>query len=95
MINNLNKVDFKTTSSSSKTIRNLVYSSPQRNIFSDAGVYCILCKNCKLKYIGETFRNLHVSLKEHKRDIIIGNSNTFLNLIIDFNFAKMLIYIDN
>ena len=59
-------------------IRELVLSSPQRSIFSDAGVYCIPCKDCKLKYIGETSRNLHVRLKEHKRDIRIGNSKNAL-----------------
>ena len=100
--NNLNKLNIKTTSLPSKTIRELVHSSPQRNIFSDAGVYCILCKDCKLKYIGETSRNLHVRLKEHKKDIRIGNSNNALFLHIsqhnhnfDFNSAKMLTYIHN
>ena len=33
--NNLNKLNIKTTSLPSKTIRELVHSSPQRNIFSD------------------------------------------------------------
>ena len=81
--------------------RELVNSSPQHNISSD-GVYCIPCKNCKLKYIGETSRNLHIHLKEHKRDIRIGNLNNVLFLHIsqsnpnfDFNSAKMLIYIHN
>ena len=55
----------KTSSLPSKTIHEVVHSSPQRNIFSDAGVYCIPCKNCKLKYIGETSWNLHIRLKEH------------------------------
>ena len=82
--------------------RELVYSSPQHNIFSDADVYCIPCQDCKLKYIGETSRNLHIRLKEHKRDIRIGNSNNALFLHIsqhnhnfDFNSAKMLTYIYN
>ena len=77
----------------------LVHSSPQRNIFSDAGVYCIPYKDCKLKYIGEAS---HVHLKEHKRDITIGYSNNALFLHIsqsnhnfDFNSAKMFIYIHN
>ena len=70
--NNLNKLNIKTTSLPSKTIRELVHSSPQRNIFSDTGFYCIPCKDCKLKYIGETSQKLHVRLKEHKRDIRIG-----------------------
>ena len=98
--NNLNKLNIKTNSLPSKTIRELVHSSPQRNIFSDAGVYCIHCKDCKLKYIGETSQNLHVRLKEHKRDIRIGNSNNTLFLHIsqsnhnfDFKSAKMFIYI--
>ena len=86
--NNLNKLNIKTTSLPSKTIRELVHSSPQRNIFSDAGVYCS--------------RNLHIRLKEHKKDIRIGNSNNALllhisqhNHNIDFNSAKMLPYIHN
>ena len=41
-------------------------------------LYIIYCKNCKLKYIGETSRNLHVRLKEPKRDIRIGNLNNAL-----------------
>ena len=100
--NNLNELNIKTSSLPSKTIRELVHSSPQHNIFSDAGVCCIPCKDCKLKYIGETSRNLHVRLKEHKRDIRIGDSNKALFLYVsqsnhnfDFNSAKMLIYIHN
>ena len=100
--NNLNKLNIKTTSLPSKTIRELVHSSPQRNVFSDAGVYCIPCKDCKLKYIGEISRNLHVRLKEHKRDMWIGNSKNALFLHIsqhnhnfDFNSAKMVTYIHN
>ena len=49
-----------------------------------------------------TSRNLHVRLKEHKRDLRIGNSNNALFLHIspsyhnfDFNSAKMLVYIHN
>ena len=56
----------------------LVHSNPQRDVFSDAGVYCIPCKNCILKYIGETSQNLHVRLKEQKRYIRIGNLNNAL-----------------
>ena len=98
--NNLNKLNIKSTSLLSKTICGLVHSHPQRNIFSDTSVYFILCKDCKLKYIAETSRNLHIRLKEHKRDIRIGNSNNALFLHIsqsnynfDFNSAQMLIYI--
>ena len=68
LINNFNKLDIK---SASKTICDLVHSNPQRKIVSDAGIYCIPCKNYKSKYIGETSTNLHGRLKEHKRDIRI------------------------
>ena len=67
------------------------------------GLYiCIPCKNCKLKHIGETSRQLQVRLKKHKRDIRIGYLNNALfqrisqsNHNFDFNSAKMLIYIHN
>ena len=102
IINNLNKLDIKTTSLPSKTIHEFVHSSPQRDIFSDASVYCIPCKNCKLKYICEISWNLHIRLKEHKRDIRISNLNNALfqhisqsNHNFDFNSAKMLIYTHN
>ena len=55
-------------------------------IFSDAGVYCIPCKYCKLKYIGETSRNSNNALLVHTSQ---HNHN------IDLNSAKMLTYIHN
>ena len=39
--NNLNKLDVKTATLSSKTIHDLLHSSPQHDIISNAGVYCI------------------------------------------------------
>ena len=61
IINNLNKLGIKTASLPTKTIRDLVHSSSQRN-----DVYCIPCKNSKLKYIGETSRNsLEKTQKRH------------------------------
>ena len=83
-------------------IRDLIHSNPQRNIVSNTGVLCLPRKNSKLKYIGETYRTLHVHFKEHKRDIRIGNLNNALlqhisqtNNNFDFNSSKMLIYIHN
>ena len=83
-------------------IHDLLHSSPQHNKVSNASVYCIPCRNCKLKYIGEMSRKLHTRSKEHKRDIRVGNlNNTLLQHIshsdhdLDFNSAKMLIYIHN
>ena len=63
-------------------------------------VYCISCKKCKLKYIGETSRDLHVRLKDHKRDIRNGNNAQFqhisqYNYNFDLSSEKMLIYIHN
>ena len=100
IINNLNKLRIKTASLPSKKIRDLVHSSHQSITVSDIGIYCIPCKNCKLKYIDKTTRNLHVRLKGHKRDIRIGNINNALLQHIsihnfDFNSEKMLIYNHN
>ena len=76
-----------------------IYMHTHKHIYI---VYCIPCKNCKLRYIDKTSRNLHVHLKEHNWDIRIGNlNNTLLQHIsqsnhnFDFNSAKMLIYIHN
>ena len=100
LINNLNKLDIKTASLPSKMVCGFVQSNPRCKIVSDTGVYCIPCNNCKLKYIGKTSRNLHIRLKEHKRDISIGNLNNTLlqhisqsNHIFNFNSAKWFIYI--
>ena len=99
IINNMNELDIKTTLSS-KTIHELVHFGPQRYIFSDERVYCIPYKNSKLKYTGETSRNLHVRLKEHKRDVKFGNLNNALfqnnsQSNHDFYSTKMPIYIQN
>ena len=50
-MNNLNKLDIKPASLPSKMNSDLVHPSPQHNIVSDAGVYCIPCRNYKLRYI--------------------------------------------
>ena len=60
---------------SSKMIRDLLHSSTRRNIISDTGVYCIHFKNCKLRYIGETSKNIFKRLNEHWKDIKVGNLN--------------------
>ena len=98
--NNLNKIGIKTVTFSCKTIRDLLYSISRRDVISDAGLYCISCKNCKLKYIGETARNVQKRIFEHKRDIRLGNLNNALFLHIyksdynfDFNAATKLAHI--
>ena len=84
IIKNLNELNVKIASLSFKTNRDLRHPSPQRTIVSDVGVYCIPCRNCNFKYIGETSRNFQARLKEHKKDIKVEIHffNTFLNQII-------------
>ena len=100
--NNLNKLGIKTVPLSSKTICDLLYSSPRRNIVSDAGGYYIPCKNCKLKYICGTSMYIHKRLYEYRREISIGNLNSALLQHIlksdhnfDCNAVTMLAYIHN
>ena len=83
-------------------IHNLLHLNLQHNIILDASVYCIPCKDCNSKYIGETSRNIHKYVYEHRRDIRIGNLNNSLLQHIsksdhnfDFNAATMLAYIHN
>ena len=80
--NDLNKLEIKTVLLSFKTICEILHCSPRCNIVSDAGVYCIPSKNCKLTYIPETSSNIHKRSYEHRRDIRISDfSNPFLQHI--------------
>ena len=86
----------------SNTIRDLLQSNPRRDIISDTDVNCILCKDCKLKYIGETSRNAQKCKYEHRRNIRLGNLNNALFQHIyktdhnfDFNATTMLAHIHN
>ena len=81
-IYNLNKLGIKTVTLSSKTICDLLHSSPLHDIVSDAGVYCIPCKDFKLKYIGKTARNVQKSVYKHKIGIRLDNLNNSLLLHI-------------
>ena len=69
------------------------------DVFQKAGVvYCIPCKDCHLKYIGETKRKFITRKKEHQRDI--KNSKTeasalskhaiSTNHTIDWNNSEIL-----
>ena len=68
----------KTATLSTKTTRDLLHSSPQHNIVSDAGVYDIVFKICKLKYIGLNLEEHSKNLNEHRRDINVSNLNSAL-----------------
>ena len=92
---------FKTVSISTKTI-DLLHLNSRHDIISGVGVYCIPCKECKLKYIGEYTINVHKYIYEHIRDIRSDNLNNAVFLHIpktdhnfDFNASTMLVYILN
>ena len=102
MGNNLNKLGIKTITLSSKTICDLLHSSPCFDIISDTSVYYILCKDCKLKYIGKTLRNVQKCIYKHRRDIRLGDLINALLLHIsktdhnfDLNAATVLAHIHN
>ena len=86
----------------SKTLSDLLNSRSSWYIKFNANVYYIPCKDCKLKYIGKTSRNIYKHLYEHKSDIRSDNLNNALCLHIsktdhnfDFNAATMLAHIYN
>ena len=75
----------------------------RQHIKSDAGVNSIPCKDCELKYTGETSRNTYNKrLYEYERDIRLGNLNNapFPHISrtdhnFDFNATAMLARIHN
>ena len=73
--NNLSKLAIKTVTSSSKTIRDLLHSSPRLDIVSEASDYCISGKS---KYTAETSRKIQKHLFAFKRDFKVGNLNNAL-----------------
>ena len=79
----------KTVTLSFKTIRDLLQSSSRCDMRSSACMYCIPGKDYRLKYTGETTKNLYKSIYEHKRNITLGNINDALFLHMsktDHNF---------
>ena len=99
---NLNKLGIKIFALSYINIPYLLHSSPQQDFISDTGVYLFHYKDCKLKYKGETSRNVRKRIYEHRRDIRLGNLNCALpwhisktDLNFDFNTAIMLADIHN
>lgn len=53
-------------STTSQTIKDLCRQKRQNNQNSSAGVYAIPCGGCNKHYVGETSRDLHTRLTEHK-----------------------------
>ena len=88
----------KTVTLSSKVIRNLHYTKSHEHIRCNADVYFIPCNDWKMKYIGETVRNLRKRLYAYK----CGNSNNApfqhvakIKHYFNFNAATMLAHIHN
>ena len=63
----------------------------------DIGVYSIPCKNCNLRYIGESGRGLSIRINEHKSACRRGQENNMvakhaweMNHQIDWDNAKVI-----
>jgi hypothetical protein len=74
------KIAFRTRN----TIQKLVRQHPQKDKYSDSGIYQMKCLDCLLKYIGQTGRTFQTRYKEHIHEIRnnnskSGNSNHILN----------------
>jgi len=67
------------------------------------GVYCILCKNCKNSYIGQTGRAISTRIDEHRRSTRVNSTISsavkdhalVLNHAIDFDNVTALSYSDS
>jgi hypothetical protein len=58
------------------TIQNIVRQHPQKDKYSDSGVYQMKYLGCPLKYIGQTGRTFHTRYKEHIHAVRNNNSNS-------------------
>ena len=68
-INSFMKEDLNLVFKFENTIRkNLVRNKTEEEVKKEIGVYEIPCRNCDLKYFGETGRSLEIRTQEHKRD---------------------------
>jgi hypothetical protein len=56
------------------TIQNIVRQQPQKDKYSDSGIYQMKCLDCPLKYIEQTGRTFLTRYKEHIH--AIGNNNS-------------------
>jgi hypothetical protein len=65
-------IAFKTTN----TIRNILNTQPEPNIYHNSGIYQSQCQTCFRKYIGQTGRTFHARYTEHIQDIQNNRCNT-------------------
>ena len=95
-IGDLRQLGYKTIFKYPNTIgKYLVKNSPKEE--TNAGVYAIPCKECKLPYIGETGRDCEKRVSEHKRAVRNGDVNNALfahmsqqNHPIDWENTKLI-----
>lgn len=72
------KAAFRVIPTCGEKIKNLVAERKRRAPDDNAVVYEIPCGGCDSTYIGETHRGLSTRLKEHQRDLRMGNDSNAL-----------------
>ena len=100
-VNDFKRLGYDTIYKYPNTIgKYLVKNSPKDE--TNAGVYAIPCKTCKLPYIGESGRDCDKRLSEHKRAVQNGDRNNALfvhmseeNHEIDWNNTEVIYKIKN
>ena len=98
---NLNHFHIKTTTYTTKTIKQIVKNnSKNTDSLSNGGVYKICFQNCNRFYIWETSRNLNERIYEHKNDFKTGNTKNSLvshyiltNQTFDFQNSAIFAFI--
>jgi hypothetical protein len=66
------KIAFRTKN----TIHNILKPQPQIDKYNKSGIYQMKCKDCPMKYIGQTGRTFNTRYKEHIYDIKSNSNNT-------------------
>jgi hypothetical protein len=66
------KIAFRTRNN----IQNIVRQHPQKDEYSDRGIYQMKCLGCPFKYIGQTGSTFHTRYREHIHALRNNNSNS-------------------
>lgn len=56
--------------------RHLVHKPPETDTYNKSGVYMLKCKECPLKYVGQTGRTFKIRFNEHMHDIKYNKYNS-------------------
>jgi hypothetical protein len=87
------KVAFKTSNTIQNHLCNLKESNHQKDPYQNSGIYQLTCKECNLKYLGQTDRTFKTRYNEHINAIKSNKSTSrYAQHILDNRYSYGTIY---